>query len=229
MKLQDLQRQFTGRLFVVGNGPSLLQLKPRQIKALNKEFMFMGSRYCDWDGATLAPSFYIMTERRQAVHWIETGKYRQASASIAKFWVAWQPTPSDDWVTIPQPPSNAHDILNYGLRGGLEGTCSNGIDPGHPHMHHAKDSGLAAVEVGAFLGFSEIYLLGCETTTEGDVWNVNRQRDMHAPGVMRAYYEKAGSEINLVDCSFGGTLAETRGGPLPYRELDEVLGIHAAR
>lgn len=82
---------------------------------------------------------------------------------------------------------------------------------------------LAMVQVAKMLGFEEFYLLGCESTQEGEVYDLKRRRTMHAHGIERQYFATA--KDVLVDCTPGGLLAKERGGPLRYRDLNEVLGI----
>ena len=218
---REYKGNFSGRIFLAGNGPSLLRLTRGQLTALRKEHIFVGSRFYEWDKPTFKPSFYIVTEAQQATTWLD-GRHLLPKAAIARFWVEWQPPPQG-WVGIPKPPSHAHDVLNYGLFGGLEGECQNGIDPGKPHLHHGKCTPLAMLQVAKMLGFTEYYLIGCEGTPEGEVYNLQRQRTMHAPGIERQYFATAADV--LTDCTLGGTLATDRGGPLSYRPLDEVLGI----
>ena len=215
--------KYSGRIFLVGNGPSLLSLTEAQIGALNREYLFMGSRYFEWKGATLTPSFYIVSERRQTVDFLD-GRHAAIRAAEARFWVDWQPPP-DGWVRIPHPPSEAHNVTNFGLFGGLEGQCQDGVDPGHPHLHHGKCTPLAALQVAKVMGFTTFYALGCESTPAGEVYDLNRHRSMHANGIERGVFATA--KDVLVDCTPGGMLALERGGPLRYAPLDDVLGLAA--
>ena len=213
---QDVKSTHTGRIFLIGNGPSLNEVTDEQWKKLHDEYTFTGSRWFDWDRA-FSPSFFILTERKQNSDWLSHGYHNKVSAGI-KFWVAWQPAPKG-WVSLPQPPSNAHDVLNYGLLGGLTGKCTEGVEK--HHMHHGKDTPLAMMQVASYMGFSEMYLLGCETTTVGEIYDANRQRTSHVAGIMPPYYAKAASVINLTDCTPGGTLNTS--GTLKYKPLKEVL------
>ncbi len=223
MEYTEFRDKFSGRIFLIGNGPSLSSLTQQQIEALNKEYLFMGSRYFDWEGATLNPSFYLQTERRQANVWLDNGWHKKASASIARFWVEWQPAP-EGWVAIPRPPSNAHDVLNYGLFGGLEGVCKDGVD--NPHLHHGKITPLGMVQIAKYMGFGEFYTIGVDGTLIGEIWDVNRKRNMHAPGIEQQYMGMAKAVIT--DCTVGGMHAKERGGQLTYKPLDEVLGLSDA-
>jgi hypothetical protein len=220
VNLPELKDTQSGRCFLIGNGPSLLRLTDVQREMLGTTFT--SSRWFDWDRAW-KPDFYVTTERKQATSFMAGGGYKKISAGL-KFWVDWQPVPDESWVRVPHPPSNAHDVLNYGLAC-LWAGCQAGHDIGQ-HIAHGKDSPLAMAQLAKYMGFSELYLLGCETTNMGETYDEGRVRGMHAPGIMNAYYEKA--KAWLVDCTPNGSLATERGGPLRYRELDEVLGLVAA-
>lgn len=208
-----------GRLWLVGNGPSLHRLTPAQAEALNCEYLFMGSRYWEWEEPALRPSFYIVSERMQATQWLD-GRHTRPQAAIAKFWVNWQPAP-DGWVAVPRPPSEAHNVNTFGITGGLEGTCLDGVTT--PHLHHGKVTPLAALQVGLRMGFTEFCAIGCEATKDGEVYDKARQRTMHAPGIEREVWSRAAHMVT--DCTPGGTLALERGGPLRYKDLNEVLGL----
>jgi hypothetical protein len=217
--LAEFKDKYSGRIFLCGNGPSMGLLTDDQKERLNEEYLFVGSRFIDWVDSGLKPSFYILTERKQSGTWLDDGTWRKASVKIAKFWVNWQPAPRG-WVSIEHPPSNAHDVKNYGT-GCLMGTC---VDIGVGiHLSHGKDTPLAMAQVARYMGFNEMYLLGCETTNLGKVYAPNMGRNMHAAGIMLPYYERAGHELPLRDCTFGGSLAKERGGPLEYVELEEAL------
>jgi hypothetical protein len=221
-ELADYRDQYTGRLFIVGTGPSLLDLTPRQIKALNQEHLFTGSRYFDWHDAPLDIAFYVMTERRQATAWLENGWYRKASAHIAKFWVDWQPPP-DDWVRVKHPYGNAHDVLNHGLFGHLEGKCSSAGPVGESHIAHGKITPMAAIQLARYMGFTQFYSIGCEGTGVGDVYDTKRVRGMHSPGIEKTYMGVA--RHVLIDCTPGGLNNDANGGLVPYKPLDDVLGL----
>jgi len=202
---------------LVGNGPSMGLLTPEIKKRMNKEYLFMGSRFIDWKDSGLKPSWYILTERKQTTDWMAEKTYNKVGASIAKFWVDWQPAPTG-WVAIPHPPSNAHDVLNYGTRC-LMGSCADGVDPGKPHLAHGKDTPLAMAQVAAYMGFNEMFLLGCETTTVGKVYDTTMARNMHVEGIMEPYYQRAKNELPMTDCTPDGKLNAILG----YRDIEEVL------
>jgi hypothetical protein len=195
------------------------KLTDEQKERLNQEYLFVGSRFVDWQSSGLVPSYYVLTERKQSNTWLDSGTWRRAYAKIARFWVNWQPAPQG-WVSVEHPPSEAHDVLNYGTNC-LMGACAD-IGVGI-HLAHGKDTPLAMAQLARYMGFGNLYLLGTETTNKGEVYDLNRSRNMHTSGIMLPYYARAGRELGLKDCTPGGTLAKERGGPLPYHDLDEVL------
>jgi hypothetical protein len=213
MELVELKDQYHGRIFLCGNGPSMNLLTEEEKEFLKGEVTFSGSRWFMWP-QHWATDFYILTERKQADQWKERG-FQNATAKIAKFFVTWQPAPKG-WVPVPKPPSNAHDVLNYGTNG-LWG-CA-GADK-KPHLHHGKDTPLAMAQVAHYMGFGQLYLIGCETEGPGRSYE-DEPRGMHASGIMDDYYRRAGGELGIKDCTKGGRLS--RVGALEYVSLESLM------
>tara|TARA_Y100000310_G_scaffold260629_2_gene269670 strand:- start:9326 stop:10000 length:675 start_codon:yes stop_codon:yes gene_type:complete len=219
LELSDLKGRYSGRLWCVGNGPSLNLLTPEQKKGITQDATFAGSRYFLWAGWT--PTFYVLTERKQNQEWLDQALHGKARASGSRFWVDWQPPPQG-WIAVPHPPNGeAHDVLNYGVSKCLWGKC--GEFDGRQHIAHGKVTPLAMVQLGLWMGFSEFYLIGCEATNVGEAYDAEKTRNFHAPGIERQYFARAAGDAKIIDCTPGGTLAKERGGPLQYRDLDEVL------
>ena len=214
MRLVDFKDAYSGRVFLIGNGPSMNRLTDREKDLLKKERTFSGSRWFLWPGHWTT-TFYILTERKQAGLWQERG-FQNATAEEAKFFVNWQPCP-DGWVEVPRPPAQSHDVLNFGTQGLW--SCPKITDIG-PHLHHGKDTPLAMAQVARYMGFGQMYLLGCETEGAGRSYP-DEPRRTHAPGIMDAYYQRAGRELPITDCTPGGRLS--REGILKYVPLEEVL------
>ena len=216
MELNDYKQQYSGPIFICGNGASMNLLTAKQKTALKARSTFAGSRWVIWEEGW-TPDFYILTERKQTNEWLQRG-FNKAQAKVARFFVDWHPTPND-WVTVPRPPSNAHDVLNYGM-GGLLGSCEQNADLGI-HLHYGKDTPLAMIQVARYMGFGTFYLLGCETTRSGHSYDANEGRPMHADGIMDAYYERAAKECSVYDCTPGGRL--TQQAILKAVELEDAL------
>lgn len=218
MDYRELKDQYAGkRIFLCGNGPTMNLLTKRQKKTLTeREYTFAGSRFFEWkEGWT--PSFYVLTERQQATEYQERG-FENATATVARFFVNWQPAP-DGWVAVPRPPHHAHDVLHYGMLG-LLGVCEQAQDLG-PHLHHGKDTPLAMAQLAHYMGFAEMYLLGCESTKGGHQYDAGHMRIVRADGLIDPYYERAARELPIKDCTPGGNLSQR--GILEYIPLDEVL------
>ena len=213
--LEEFRTQFTGRIFLCGNGPSMNKLTDWQKERLKEhEYTFSGSRWFEWSKGW-GTDFYILTERKQASEYKERG-FDRGSGNICRFFVTWQPAPKG-WIPVPRPPSNAHDVLNYGMRGLW--SCGQGND-GKPHLHHGKDTPLAMAQVARYMGFGQMYLIGCDTEGTARSYD-SAPRNMHAGGIMDDYYRRAGKELGIIDCTIDGRLG--RVGALPYEDLDEVL------
>ena len=214
MTLQDYKGLYSGRVFLLGSGPSLALLTKEERYLLSKEFTFAGARFFKWGGLT--PSFYMLAEQGQAEEWRQRG-FGDASAEIAKFWVTWQPAP-DGWVPVPAPPSlsfHHYTLPETGLSP-FEGECK--------HMHMAHDVPLAMLQVARYMGFSQYYLLGVDQTDVGYAWDAQERRKAgHRYGTMAPLYRKARDQVggNLYDCTPGGRLNETN--ILAYVDLDTLL------
>lgn len=219
--LADFKGKYAGkRIFLLGSGYSLTLLTGADKAALSEEYTFAGARFFKWKEAGFIPSFYILSEQGQAEEWKERG-YGGARATIAKFFVTWQPAPSG-WVPVNAPPSLSyhHYTLPDGRLSPFEGECD--------HIHMAHDVPLAMLQVARYMGFTSFYLLGCETTAGGYAWDKEERRKVgDRLGTMAPLYRKARQEVGaLYDCTPGGRL---NGTALEYVYLPEVLYGQPAR
>lgn len=215
--ITSLKGNFTGRCFIMGNGPSLLDLTAEEKAALSKETTFVGSRWHRWkEGWT--GSFYTLHEPQeiQGEQPERVAQRLHAKASIAKLWVGFQPNPPD-WMYVPPPPHLAHNILHHGFRG-LWG-CEVNHDS---HMHHSKELPLASMQLAMWMGFTEIYLLGVDGTDSGHMYDAGDRRPMSMTGILDPWYKLAAAQVpGLKDCTPGGRYNEN--GVIEYVPLAEAL------
>lgn len=206
MELRDLKDQFNGRCFILGTGPSLLRLTKEDKAALDKEYTFGCSRYWRWQDA-VGLKFYVVSEQHH-VHQMRESGTNQASASIARFMLQWQP-PQDDWVGLPVDEYRHVSVANSGLGK-------------YPYVHQAVSETLIALQVAWWLGFNEFFFLGNECTRMGEVYDVNEQRGSDI-GTMGSDFAAAARQLGnrLWDCTPGGELSKQ--GIVPYKDLSEVL------
>ena len=207
----ELHNRYEGRIFLLGSGHSLTLLTAEDKMLLEREYTFAGARYFKWN--QVQPSFYIVAEDAQMAEWQERG-FAQASAKVAKFAVEWQPAPLG-WIPVARPESlSYHHYTNAETSlSSFEGECA--------HIHMAHDVPLAALQVARYMGFTEFYLLGCETTESGYAWDVHERRKVRdRSGTMIPMYAKAKREVGgrLYDCTPAGKLNKALGF-IPVREV----------
>jgi hypothetical protein len=205
----DMKGQYSGRLFILGSGPSLNLLTDEELDRLSREHTFSGSRFFKW--GRLSPSFYLVSEQGQLDNWDQRG-FENVSAGIAKFSVTWQP-PHPGWLGVPRPPALSFHHYTYPetMLSSFEGECN--------HIHMAHDVPLAIVQVARYLGFDEFALIGCETKGLEYAWPGERRAAGERTSTMLPMYAKASREVKLYDCTPNGALHEV----LEYRPLMEVL------
>jgi hypothetical protein len=214
LELSEYKNRYSGRIFIMGCGPSLNQISDEQMKRLSVEYTFGSSKFYRWGKMT--PDFYLLTEQQQMNEFEERG-FDKVQAKIAKFCVNWQPAPNG-WVAVPHPPSLSHHHYTYPdvSMSAFEGECN--------HIHMTHDSPLAQIQVARYMGFNEFYLLGCETTASGYAWdNAERRKAGERLSTMLPMYEKAATEVRLYDCTSNGNLHSV----LEYVALDDALRIEA--
>ena len=201
-----LKDKYLGRVFILGSGPSLLDLTEMEKSRLRAEFTFGSSRLYRWP--EIVTDFYLLMEPKH----IASDWWPDIKAGSYKFWAPWQPTP-EGWIEYPQ--SN-HNAGIYGFTG-LNG-CA---DHGKQHLHYTQDEPLAAAQVALWLGFEEIYLLGCDGTHHGHVYDPHEDRDSPV-GSWDALWKRASQEMPLRDCTPGGRYSEVL-GYMPHVPLGDAL------
>lgn len=206
ISLGELRGQFSGRVFILGTGPSLLSLTDDDKAGLAGERIFGCSRIWKWNGLPL--SFYVVSEQ-QHVHDMKASGTDSAKASIARFMLEWQPAPHG-WIGLPVDEYRRTSIAAGGLGR-------------YPYVHQAVSETLIALQVARWLGFDRFYFLGNECTRVGEVWDVAEQRGSDI-STMGSDFAAAARELDgtLFDCTPGGNLS--RQGIMPYVPLQYVLG-----
>jgi hypothetical protein len=97
-----------------------------------------------------------------------------------------------------------------------------------PPIPSAWASPLTIAQLALWMGFTELYVLGCDITQQGQAWD-REKGTTKFPRNIRSIVECADrmrSQIwlngrEIYDCTPGGRLS--REGVLPYKDLAEVL------
>ena len=101
----------------------------------------------------------------------------------------------------------------------------DGYFPSFDHLDYVVRGGCAtfnaAVPLACWMGFTQVYLLGCETTSRGYAYNPATQRRDDVVGIRKAarVAERvmAAHGVSLIDLTPGGTL------PVQRKTLEEIL------
>lgn len=235
--LDELHNIASGRIFVLGNGPSLLE-QVHLLPQLTDEATFCCNSMGEWDSLPFEPTYYGVSDIDDP-KWLARNLFPQWKETL-RFNVRWPHMPDhESYVNI----EKARDGISVASHG-TEGLA----DDLHP-IPTARTTPLTLVQLALWMGYRNVYCLGIEQT-RGYVYEPERTVSMtgrHAFPLdknpkyqtaiqrnaerMRADIEETGG--TMVDCTPGGLLNETCNIPrrgiahrviLPYQELSEVLG-----
>lgn len=216
----DAHNTHTGRIFIVGSGPSLRgQLDT--LRHLEGEYVWSVNRLSHWEDFPVTPSHHSVTEPGPIGGW---GKYvlpeYDYPAVKNRIAVHWVPVTAPGWLWVAKAP----DEIQIRWEGFF------GLGDHLPPLPSGWASPLTSCQVAAWLGFTEFYFLGIDNTQEGQAWDPIYGRTARPRSIIsveesfdRACHqiEKAGRRI--VDCTPGGGI--NKRGILPYEPLEAVLGI----
>jgi hypothetical protein len=223
----DLHNSYEGtRAFICGAGPSL-QGQAEYLELLNDELVFTCNRLPQWAECPFIPAYHCITEPQALLHrhqfdcpqWPETQKLA----------VHWSPTftkgglkavESDGWKWVAKAP-DSEQVRRQGFWGMGEEL---------PPIPTGYTSPLTIAQVAAWLGVSEIYFLGIDTTDAGYVFNKDHKRNVHPRTIIgitecfvraRQDFEDAGRR--MYDCTPGGLINSL--GILEYVPIEDALGV----
>jgi hypothetical protein len=216
--LESVYRKHAGqRCFILGTGPSLAHTDPSLLKGevcIGVNFI---SKIPDWGNL---PQHIVACEYDQITNIDTAVKVRNKSRDdkptcwYTYFHEAGQPW-ENEWNFIPRQPEGT-PFLGDGERLPLSNLRRIVMPMGGSALF------AIATQLAAWMGFTKIYLLGCENTAQGHMYDNEARLGLpvadisKAAAVTRDRFFKAG--IGLFDCTPGGTLPLTRVG------LDTVLG-----
>lgn len=212
--LQDLHGKYSGRVFILGNGPSLLK---QNLSSLDKENTWMCNNWIAWDKheELFGPTHYTVSYQ-VFMEWVDT--FAGTPPVWKERFLHYIIDPMDlievsGWVHVQVDNLDSSPALTEPLL-----TLQHGGST--PHIN---------AQLAAWMGYTEIYMLGCEQT-DGYVYDpeANRQANKSAGFYIRQkqqlFEDLAGQlynqGVNLRDCTPDGALNEVLG----YVPLEEVLG-----
>jgi len=219
------------RLFIIGTAPSLTVT---QMRLVQNEFTFGHGALCNWPARPYWPYFYGVSEETAyldyktllesspcalAVSFPVPGEHYPVSGH-PRYQKFYQPIPVDEsrWLHINAPHSP------YAFEAGFGGVD---IDARIGRKACYSSSFCTPVQVGAWLGFKKMYLIGVDLTSTGYVYNQNHRRAISTvwqrEGVLlNDWLSKQG--VKIANCSPGYIGNEIDG--IPAESLRDVLGIH---
>lgn len=217
--LQQVHNAYAGkRCFLLGTGPSLVNQLPL-LGALKDEFTFTCNRMKRWGELPFTPFVHCVTEPGPVLGFGERINpiydFPEAKNKVACIW--W-PVWAKDWLWMPKAPDD--------IQVRWSGTW--GMGERLPPVPTAWASPLTIAQLALWMGFTELYLLGVDTTQQGQAWDMERGRTAKERNIRsilecaeRMQRDIARHGRTLRDCTPGGRM--NLEGCIPYLPLEEAL------
>jgi hypothetical protein len=217
--INEAHNKHSGRCFLFGTGPSLVEQLPLLHK-MEDEFTFTCNQMKKWKDLPFTPWTHCVTEPNPVMGFGKRGiasRYDYPTAQN-KVCCIWFPIVDPTWVWVPKAPDDVQMRWHgfWGLKDYL------------PPIPTGWASPLTIAQFAAWLGFTEFYFVGIDTTQEGQAWDVTDGRTQN-PRAIRSILEsfdrgrmeiqRAGRKV--YDCTPGGRV--NREGILEFVELGDVL------
>lgn len=219
--VKDVHNKFVGeRCFLIGSGPSLASQLPL-LHHLGDEYTFTCNRLRQWDKVPFKPFVHSVTEPGPL---IDYGKGIQSMYDFPeaqnKVVAIWWKAEIPGWLWLPKAPDDIQ-IRWQGFFG-----CGDELPP----IPSGWASPLTISQLAAWMGFSEFYMLGCDTTQVGQAWDVEKGNTKIPRSINstlecfdRARMTLERNSRKMLDCTPGGRINQE--GVLEYVPLEEVLGV----
>ena len=208
----------SGRVFIFGSGPSLLS-QADLLKNMDDEHTWTVNRIYQWKEIPFTPTYHSVAEPGPLAAWgavvFPAYNFPTARTRIA---INWWPVTAKGWLWCPKAPDDIQ-VRWEGAQG-----LSDTLAP----IPTAWASPLTCSQLALWMGYTEVYILGCDTTQVGQAWDKEKGRTAR-PRNIRSILESAErlhrdvkrAGRTLIDLTPGGRLNTE--GALEYRELEEVL------
>ena len=228
------------RAFIVGCGPSLLK-QIDILPMLKDELTFVCNGWPHWEDAPFEGTYYCLTDVKEGhgpmLQWPDHNFKR----ILIDFPQRNNREDMPEFIYV-EKAIDSKQMAEYGFVG-LTDTL--------PALPTGWTTPLTAMQVAAWMGVREFYLIGCDFTDSGYAWDPDASKEWHLPnghhyreftyrsamGVWqsaeraRADIEQAGG--SFIDCTPQGYLNPTAKGPFPsqshkglgYKPLEEVLDV----
>ncbi len=207
--LQSLHNTASGRIFMLGTGPSLLE-QTHELLALREEPTFCTNRLGLWEWLPFTPRYYGVSKPDMI-------KDVGLQGSTTQHFILW---PADlgilGWQWVPRIKSRLRTLRHAPFQG---------FGDGFERMGSAMAAPITWLQLAAWMGYRQFYILGCELS-DGYVFGGrqrtpqavrNEPRILECAQIAKQAIEEAGG--SLVDCTPDGKLHSV----LEYQPLAEVL------
>tara|TARA_Y100000310_G_scaffold260629_2_gene269672 strand:- start:10589 stop:11407 length:819 start_codon:yes stop_codon:yes gene_type:complete len=217
----DAHNTREGRVFISGTGPSLASQEGllKRLFTIEEVWTVNRAKWFFRDKLGLIPNCHLITEPGPIGQW---GKiiwhpydFPEVRNRIA---IHWFPVDAPGWMWA----AKAHDDVQVRWQGVV------GMGETFPPLPTAWASPLTSVQLALWFGFTEIYMLGIDTTQDGQAWDVEAGRTANIRSVTsilecadRMQYQMRLKGRVIYDCTPNGLI--NREGVLPYRDLEDVL------
>jgi hypothetical protein len=221
--LADVHNTKSGRTFIFGTGPSLIQQQPL-LHHMQDESTWTVNRMRRWyeqGNLPFRPMHHVVCEPGPCIRWgqriARPYDFPEAQNRIAVNW--WSVT-APGWLWCPKAPDDVQ--MRWEGYQGLEDKLSP--------LTTGWASPLTVSQLACWMGYDEIYFLGIDTTQEGQAWDPVDGRTLYARNIRsicesfdraRIDLERAGRKV--YDCTPGGRINNE--GIMEYRDLAEVLNV----
>lgn len=236
--LNSLHNTRSGRVFILGTGPSLLGQLPL-LEGLKGEPTFACNSLLKWDALPFTPTYYGITDiyEQKRIDFYAGMLHKETTA----FNVQWPGFYNNQRFIPVEKAHDSQQMRNAGFLGLHELEL--------PPLPTGRTTPLTLAQLAAWMGYREFYFLGVEQTRgychapstvisddgfsqfPGDKNPKYRIAIKDCAKIMRQAIEDVGGQV--FDCSPGGILNVTGKGLhdsvsaadiLPYKDLKDVLG-----
>lgn len=216
--IRDVHNTLTGRTFLFGTGPSLRAQLPL-LRHMRAEQTWTVNRMRQWDNLPFKPFHHVVAEPGPiAAFGAVIAPLYDYPVALNRVAVNWWKVTAPGWLWVPKAPDDVQMRWDgfYGLGDTL------------PPLPTGWASPLTVAQLAAWMGFTEFYFLGIDTTQVGQAWDVEQGRTAKPRNIRsilecfdraRRDIQRAGRKV--YDCTPGGRINQE--GALEYRDLWEVL------
>jgi len=216
--LDEVHNTKSGRTFIFGSGPSLTSQLPL-LGAMKDEETWTVNRMAHWKDLPFIPVHHVIAEPGPVIDWGRGINDLYAfPGALNHISIHWTPVTAPNWLWCPKAPDDIQMRWEgfYGLGDSL------------PPLPTGWASPLTLAQLACWIGFTEVYFLGIDTTQVGQAWDPAQGRTQQERNIRsilecfdrgRTDMEHAGR--TMVDCTPGGLV--NKEGVLPYAELGDVL------